>query len=109
MNSSYQTCIEICNRCAEVCEQCLAACLKEEDTNMMAECIRLDLECVSVCRTAATLMLLESNHANALCQLCADVCTACAEECEKHEHDHCRECAVACRRCAEECLSMSAA
>ena len=109
MNSSYQTCIEICNRCAEVCEQCLAACLKEEDTNMMAECIRLDLDCVSVCRTAATLMLLESNHANAMCQLCADVCTACAEECEKHDMDHCQKCAAMCRDCAAECMSMTAA
>jgi len=75
----------------------------------MAECIRLDLECISVCTTAAHLMVLESNHSNAMCQLCADVCTACAEECEKHDMGHCQRCAAMCRDCAAECMSMTAA
>src|SRR5262245_37275657 len=109
MNSAYQVCIDYCQRCAIVCEQCLSACLREEDTYMMAECIRLDLECMSVCRTSAQLMVLESNHANAMCQVCADVCSACAEECEKHDMDHCRRCAAMCRDCAAECMSMAAA
>src|SRR2546430_13519611 len=57
-------------------------------------------------RTAAQFMSLNSNHANALCQLCADVCNACADECGKHNVDHCRECAKTCRHCAEECASI---
>jgi hypothetical protein len=56
------------------------------------------------------LMTLGSQHANAICQICADICQACAEECEKHmSMDHCRQCATACHTCAEECLSMVAA
>ena len=109
MNSVYQSCIEYCQRCAEVCEQCLAACLKEDDLNMMAKCMSLDLECISVCRAAAHLMVLDSNHANAMCQVCADVCTACAEECERHDMDHCQKCAAMCRDCAAECMTMTAA
>lgn len=106
---AYQSCIEACLRCADACDHCAASCLKEKKVNMLAHCIQLDLECSAICKTAVQYMHLESNHANAICQLCADICTACAEECEKHEHDHCRECAVACRRCAEECMSMAAA
>jgi hypothetical protein len=40
--------------------------------------------------------------------LCATICTACADECAKYEHDHCQECAKACRHCAEECSKMAA-
>ncbi len=109
METTYRSCIEACLRCAEACDHCAASCLRETDVAMMAMCIQLDIECSSMCRTAAQLMQLHSNHANAACQLCADICTACAEECEKHDHDHCRECAMQCRACAEECMSMAAA
>lgn len=76
---------------------------------MLTRCIALDIECAAICRTSAQFMSLNSDHANALCQLCADVCNECASECEKHDMDHCRECAEMCRRCAEECSSMAAA
>jgi hypothetical protein len=109
MQTAYQTCIDACMKCASACDHCAASCLKEEHVEMMAQCIQLDLECSTICKTAAQLMHLQSNHANAICQLCADICTACAEECEKHDHDHCKECAAMCRACAEECMSMAAA
>lgn len=109
MNSTYQSCIEACTRCAAACDHCAASCLNEEDVTMMARCIQLDIECSSICKTAALFMHLQSNHANAICQVCADVCTACAEECEKHDNEHCRKCASVCRECAEECMSMTAA
>jgi len=110
MNSGYQSCIEACLKCAATCDGCAAACLNEKGhVEMMARCISLDIECAAICRTAAQFMSLDSEHANSLCQLCADVCNACATECEKHEMDHCRECAKVCRQCAEECSSMAAA
>lgn len=109
MHSVYESCIDACTRCAEACDHCAASCLQEEDVAMMTRCIQLDMECSSICKTSALLMHLQSNHANAVCQLCADICTACAEECEKHEHAHCRECAATCRECAAECVSMAAA
>lgn len=109
METTYRSCIEACTRCAEACDDCAAACLREENVDMLSHCIQLDLECSSMCRTSAQLMQLQSNHANAACQLCADICNACAEECEKHDHEHCRHCAALCRECAEECMSMAAA
>ena len=109
MYNEYQSCIERCSKCSVTCEQCATACLKEPNVNELTLCIRLDMECAAICTAAVKIMTLESNHANAICQLCADICTACAEECEKHDHEHCRECAVVCRECAAECVSMTAA
>jgi hypothetical protein len=50
-----------------------------------------------------------SEFAVELCRQCAAVCSACGEECGKHQMDHCQACAQACRRCAEECLRMAGA
>jgi hypothetical protein len=105
----YQRCIDACVACVTACNYCASSCLKENNVASLAICIRLDLECASICKSAADLMSLGSNYANAACQVCADICLACAEECEKHEMEHCRKCAEACRSCAEECASMIAA
>jgi hypothetical protein len=109
MNHTYETCIEACLACAAACDYCASACLKETNVNKMAKCIQLDMECAVMCRTASQFMSLESEHANAVCQLCADICNACADECNKHNMDHCKRCASICRSCAEECAIMSAA
>lgn len=101
--------IQVINQCADTCDYCASSCLQEKDVTMMANCIRLDMECASICKTTALLLHLESNHVNAACQLCADICSACADECEKHEHEHCKKCAAICRECAEQCMSTTAA
>ena len=108
LHEKFQSCIEACNECATTCTHCATSCLHESDVKMLAHCIQLDLECAAICRSAAELMSLGSSHAQKLCAICADICDACAAECEKHSHmEHCKECAEACRRCAEECRSMS--
>ncbi len=75
---------------------------------MMTECVRLDRDCADLCRLAAAFMSRGSDHAAALCCLCAKACSACAAECNKHTHDHCRQCAEACERCADECRKIAA-
>ena len=76
---------------------------------MMAQCIRLDMECAAICYAAAQVMSLGGQSAKVLCSVCADICNACAEECAGHEHmEHCRECADMCRQCADECKKMAA-
>lgn len=109
MYHAYKSCIDACLNCVALCQHCASSCLQEKDVDKMAYCIRLDLECATICKAAAEMMSYGSQHANAICQVCADICTACADECERHNMDHYRECAVACRNCAEECLSMVAA
>jgi len=75
----------------------------------MARCIRLDLDCSSLCRLASAAMARGSEQVSAICGLCADICEACAEECGSHQMDHCQECAAACRRCSQECRSIGRA
>lgn len=74
----------------------------------MTKCIQLDMECAAICYSAAQLMSLGSSKAEEVCRICADICNACAAECEKHKHmEHCAECAKACHECAEQCMAMS--
>jgi hypothetical protein len=106
----FQECIDACVYCAAMCYQCADACLEEKDVAALTVCIRLDFESAAACRSAAEIMLLDGRSADAYCQLCADICTACAEECEKHAvmgMEHCRICAKACRQCADICLQMT--
>lgn len=74
---------------------------------MMAECIRLDIDCAAICRLAAGYMARGSEFAGDICQVCADICEACGAECAKHSHAHCQACAQACDRCAQECRQMA--
>lgn len=107
--NNYQSCIEACMDCIAACKHCASSCLREKDVTAMATCIRTDLECAAMCEAAVTLMSMDSAFAHEACRLCADICNACAEECEKHPMDHCKKCAAACRYCAEECIGMVAA
>jgi hypothetical protein len=93
--------------CAAACEYCADACLNEDNIKMLVECIRLDKDCADICRTTANFLSRDSKQSNELLRVCADICRACAEECEKHDHhDHCIECARACRECEEACRSL---
>jgi hypothetical protein len=89
-------CITHCNYCAD-------ACLEEENLKMMVSCIRLDRVCAEVCSTLHQILATRYDDVDDLVRYCMKVCEACAQECEKHEHDHCEECAKACRDCAEAC------
>src|SRR5207244_8399177 len=93
----------------DACDYCASACLAEDDVEMMAECIRLDLDCAAICRVAAAYMARESRYAGKICDLCADICEACGAECARHSQAHCQACAKACRLCADECRRMATA
>lgn len=105
----YQNCIDACLDCASICNYCAGACTREENVKMMALCIQLDMECSVICYAAAQLMSVESDKAQQLCEICADICDKCANECSKHETEHCKKCAEACRECAKQCRQMAAA
>ncbi len=106
-HEKYQHCIDECQQCATISTHCATSCLREADVKKLTKCIQLDLECAAICRAAAELMSLGSEYADRFCELCAEICSACAIECEKHSHmEHCRECAIKCRSCAEACIEM---
>ena len=41
--------IDSCFECAQACTACADACIGEGDIQMLARCIRLDLDCADVC------------------------------------------------------------
>ena len=106
-HKTNESLISALNNCAAVCNHCTTACLDEEEVKMLAKCIKLDIDCAEICSLIPGFLARGSAHASHLMAECADICTACAEECEKHTHmEHCKECAEACRKCAEACLQM---
>jgi hypothetical protein len=99
----FRSCIDACTVCAEACDRCASACIAEARNEDLSRCIQIDLDCAQICRAAAGFMARGSEHALAICDLCAYVCEACATECAKHAMEHCQACAAACRRAASEC------
>ncbi|MCS6851234.1 MAG: four-helix bundle copper-binding protein [Gemmataceae bacterium] len=94
-------CCPQCGNCRAACLACVAACLNESGR---AECIRLCLDCADICGTCEAVASRKGPMAKALMAICAEACTKCAAECEKHREDPaCKRCAEACRACAKEC------
>src|SRR5438132_1714842 len=92
------------NACMTQCNVCYNACLHEKDVAMLIRCIELDRECAEICQLTASLFARGSVNIDKFLKLCAEICRLCAEECEKHMHDHCQKCAHICRSCSEMCL-----
>lgn len=105
---NHKELIRTLTACASACNHCADACLEEEHVKKMVTCIRLDRECAAICEAAAKVLSGTSQFSADLLALCEKVCTACAKECEQHEHQHCQECAAACWACAEACSSVAA-
>ena len=91
--------------CAALCTSCADACIADEMD--MRQCIRTCLDCADVCAAMARVAVRRTGSDEELVRLmldaCARICTLCAEECERHEHEHCRLCARMCRECAADC------
>jgi hypothetical protein len=110
---SISRCVDACFACVETCTACADACLSEKDLARLTACIRLNLDCASVCAATGSIMsrtnkvghrqLLEAELTT-----CIAFCRACATECERHAdmHKHCAVCAKACTECAEACTEM---
>jgi hypothetical protein len=103
----YEICIQACLTCATACQHCATECLKEDDIKSLSLCIALTRECAIVCAANAELMAIGGENARILCNDCATICIACAEECDRNGAlQHCRDCAMVCMKCAEECKNL---
>src|SRR5687767_7368202 len=91
--------------CAALCTSCADACAAEKMD--MRQCIRPCLDCADICaadsRSAVRRTGENEDVIRMLLETCASTCALCAEECEKHDHEHCRLCASMCRECAADC------
>lgn len=103
-NHNFQSAIEALQACTDACLHCMNACMEERNPAMFARCIQLDRECAAFCSFAVLALASGNSFSKKIAALCAEICTACADECDKHAHmAHCKACAKACRKCATEC------
>jgi hypothetical protein len=103
---AYQPCIDACDACAAACDRCISACLEEPGVTVLAKCIRLNVDCASLCRLTSAALARQSRFAPEFCALCARICDECADECAGHAPEHCGACSEACRMCAEACRTI---
>ena len=108
LTEALARCVEHCADCAQVCLACADACLGEEMVADLRQCIRLDLDCATLCAATTAIAMRQTGYDRRVIDLtlhaCAEACRLCAEECVRHRHDHCRICAQACRACESACL-----
>jgi uncharacterized protein DUF326 len=91
--------------CAALCTSCADACSAEASD--MRRCIRTCLDCADICEAMTRVAIRRTGEnvdvVRMMLETCAATCDLCADECEKHEHEHCRLCALMCRECAGDC------
>jgi hypothetical protein len=98
--------------CALVCAVCADACGNEHDDDL-GTCIRLDVDCATICWSTAELLtrrpIVEPGIIMRALNTCAEMCRRCAAECAGHgeRHAHCATCAEACEHCADACEQLS--
>lgn len=100
--------INNCLNCARSCVETFQYCLEEKGTAFSGKHLSLLQFCVESCQLTARLLIAESNFYHQSCELCMEVCKACAVECERYEYDEVfKRCAANCRRCAESCRGLT--
>lgn len=99
--------IDACVEAAQACAVCADACLSENDPKALAACIRYNLDCADLCQVAARIASRQQPPEVVvlarILELSALACDLCADECQRHDHEHCRICAEICRRCEDAC------
>lgn len=109
INDALVTCAEACFDCAQSCISCADACLDERGVAGLSQCIRLSLDCADACAATGPALIRRTHTSPALMQrmaeTCAELCRACADECDRHaeDHEHCRICAETCRASEQAC------
>lgn len=108
VSDDMQSCIDMCQECHATCLQTVMHCLNMGGAHATPQHIGLLLDCADICRTSADFMLRHSRHHTLTCSTCAEICEACAVDCDRFEDAFMKECASVCRRCAASCREMAA-
>jgi hypothetical protein len=99
-------CIEICLRCHQECLETLQYCIQAGGEHADPHHLKLLQTCMEICNTSARFMMLQSPYHQILCEVSAQICTACAKSCEDLHDDALTDCAKICMACADACQSM---
>lgn len=104
--------IDALNDCAQACIADADDDLSEPEVAEMVKCIRLCLDCASICTTTVGVVSRQTEYdasvSRPLLEACIASCRSSGDECEHHAkmHAHCRVCAQACRRCEQACRQL---
>lgn len=74
----YESTIQACLTCAIRCESCASYCLSEHEIQIMTRCMELTKNCAAISILTARFLASGSEFATRACDLCADICYACA-------------------------------
>jgi hypothetical protein len=109
MTKDMQTCIENCFECHSTCIKTAGHCLKMGGAHAGVEHQRSLSDCIESCATSAHFMLHMSPFHSRYCGLCAEVCAACADSCEKlaKGDEVMLHCVEICRKCEASCRAMA--
>jgi hypothetical protein len=108
MNEQMEACIQECLDCHRSCLETVTHCLEKGGRHADPDHIRLLLDCAEICQTSANFMLRGSDLHPLTCEICAEICIECADDCEHFEDDeHMQSCAEVCRSCAGACQAMA--
>ena len=93
-------------RCAAECDHCVYnTCLGDPN---MKTCGQLCLDCAQACHSTSVFVSRMSPFMAEALRSCADICDACAAECEKFpDSEDMMRCARVCRECAGACRDAS--
>lgn len=90
--------------CRNECQETLYnRCLEMGGRHVEERHVKLMLDCIAICQTAADFMTRHSSMCEEICTACAKICEACAESCERIDGAEMKRCAEACRLCAQHC------
>lgn len=102
LDAQHLECIRACQETVAACQTCISA-SRDGDSQAMARCIALCVDCADLCKLTANAIARNSEHMDAICALCAQACLACNEECSRHVSLGCQRCAEISYYCAEAC------
>ena len=106
-NEKIHACITLCWACRHECQTTLFNhCLKVGGEHAEAAHVKIMIDCMEICQSAADFMTRGSEFHAATCIACADVCEACAYSCEQIGGEEMIQCAEICRQCAQHCRAM---
>lgn len=107
--AEFVLCIKECSDCAALCARCAHHCLHMGGDHAAAHHQGIMRDCAEICALACAFLARCSPHAVHVCRECAEICTACAVDCERLAETDAMmmQCARVCRQCAQACERMS--
>lgn len=106
--NDVKDCITACWDCrAHIQNVFFTHCLEKGGNHVAPEHVKIMVDCMEICQTAADFMTRNSTVYASVCAACAEICYHCADSCEEIDDEEMIACAQLCRECAEMCDDLS--